>query len=411
MSRLALLVSHAESPHGATAKSREPFSAGPYPGAHVAPFELHSERRGLPDAISRNEERTRIAINDLQKAKAEILLVKELRPSPGSPKKISLDSESGQQPNKEPKAAAHERATNCSREFCIQNSFKPTNFKETLSQSPIEKNIESASQPLGKRVQSLAEAPWRREEDHRLGRPAERKSQTAGIPQKIRKTNAAPKTLKTLEIPETSEKLGTSAALETPQINGGQEAFKAFRAHPPTEASRAPKVPNAPKAPKAPVALKFSKDSRGLETSRTPEPRGAPGAPGSSKITGPPVVSERPDLSETSKASSRGDGSGSWFQVCSDKYVLQDSYKGNDFWDLSKFFFFEWGDPTGGTVQYLGKNDAQRYNLMKVTSDGRMQMLIDTSETLQAPQGRKALRITSQKSWSDVSKKDFRFKL
>lgn len=91
-------------------------------------------------------------------------------------------------------------------------------------------------------------------------------------------------------------------------------------------------------------------------------------------------------------------------EQCSDKYVLSDTYKGNDFWAPEKFFFFEWGDPTGGTVQYVSKSDAQKYNLIKTTSDGRAQMLSDTTEVVASGQGRKSVRITSQKAWSDVSK-------
>lgn len=89
-------------------------------------------------------------------------------------------------------------------------------------------------------------------------------------------------------------------------------------------------------------------------------------------------------------------------QQCSDKYVLSDTFKGNDFWEPSKFFFFEWGDPTGGTVKYVNKSEAQKYNLIKTTSDGRAQILVDTTEVLSAGQGRKAIRLTSQKAWSDV---------
>lgn len=89
-------------------------------------------------------------------------------------------------------------------------------------------------------------------------------------------------------------------------------------------------------------------------------------------------------------------------QTCSDKYVLADSFKGNDFWEPAKFYFFEWGDPTGGTVKYVSKSEAQKYKLIKTTSDGRAQIFADATEKLRPDEGRKAVRLTSQKAWSDV---------
>lgn len=114
-------------------------------------------------------------------------------------------------------------------------------------------------------------------------------------------------------------------------------------------------------------------------------------------------------LTRSSKAKDNADRDNLWNPrgfsqraTCSDVYTLTDTYRGNDFWEPSKFFFFEWGDPTGGTVQYVGKSDAQRYNLIKTTSDNRMLMYVDTTEVLNAGQGRKAVRITSQKVWDEV---------
>ncbi|OEH76822.1 PAN domain-containing protein [Cyclospora cayetanensis] len=89
-------------------------------------------------------------------------------------------------------------------------------------------------------------------------------------------------------------------------------------------------------------------------------------------------------------------------QECSDSYTLSDIFKGDDFWEPSKFFFFEWGDPTGGTVEYVGKADAQKYNLIKTMSDGRIQLLTDTTEVLANGKGRKSVRLTSQKAWRDA---------
>ena len=89
-------------------------------------------------------------------------------------------------------------------------------------------------------------------------------------------------------------------------------------------------------------------------------------------------------------------------EVCSDLYNLEESFIGDDFWDLSKFFFFEWGDPTGGTVEYVGKQTAQRYSLIKTLSDKRIHIKADTTETLASNKGRKAIRLTSQRAWTDV---------
>ncbi|KAL8269898.1 hypothetical protein Esti_006183 [Eimeria stiedai] len=77
-------------------------------------------------------------------------------------------------------------------------------------------------------------------------------------------------------------------------------------------------------------------------------------------------------------------------QVCSDIYVLSDTFRGSDFWNPAKFFFFEWGDPTGGTVEYVSTADAQRYKLINSTSDGRAQIYADSTETLGPGKGRKS---------------------
>lgn len=94
--------------------------------------------------------------------------------------------------------------------------------------------------------------------------------------------------------------------------------------------------------------------------------------------------------------------------TCYEKYSLSEEYRGDDFWNAEKFEFFSEVDPTEGVVQYLSKEDALRGHLIETTADGRATLSVDTKETLKVGEGRKSVRITSLRSWQDVSHSSIR---
>lgn len=64
-----------------------------------------------------------------------------------------------------------------------------------------------------------------------------------------------------------------------------------------------------------------------------------------------------------------------------------------DSWD-----FWEWDDPTHGTVDYLSSSDAWSSGLVSINSAGNAIMAVDTTETVST--ARKSIRISSTLTWT-----------
>jgi hypothetical protein len=77
-------------------------------------------------------------------------------------------------------------------------------------------------------------------------------------------------------------------------------------------------------------------------------------------------------------------------------WTLTDTINPTDF--ESDFEWFTGTDPTNGLVTYQSLADAKTYNLSVVSND-KFVMAVDT--TAEALSGRKSVRITSSKSYSD----------
>ncbi|KAF8861644.1 hypothetical protein BDZ45DRAFT_713211 [Acephala macrosclerotiorum] len=80
-------------------------------------------------------------------------------------------------------------------------------------------------------------------------------------------------------------------------------------------------------------------------------------------------------------------------------YALDTSYSGSTF--FNSWSFFTGTDPAHGFVQYLSQSDAQTAGLISQGSGSPAFMGVDHSTTLATTaQGRKSVRITTQKSWT-----------
>lgn len=77
------------------------------------------------------------------------------------------------------------------------------------------------------------------------------------------------------------------------------------------------------------------------------------------------------------------------------QYVLEDNYFDGNFFD--KFSFFTAADPTHGFVNYVDRNTASGAGLIN-NNNGQAYMGVD--HTNSAPNGRNAVRITSNKAYS-----------
>ncbi|KIL69297.1 glycoside hydrolase family 16 protein [Amanita muscaria Koide BX008] len=80
------------------------------------------------------------------------------------------------------------------------------------------------------------------------------------------------------------------------------------------------------------------------------------------------------------------------------KYTLQDYYKGQSF--LDDWDYFTGGDPTGGNVVYLNRDDAVAKNLTYVQPDGVTMLAVDDYSDVPAGGNRNSVRIQTKKSYS-----------
>ncbi|KAI0825215.1 concanavalin A-like lectin/glucanase domain-containing protein [Trametes gibbosa] len=80
----------------------------------------------------------------------------------------------------------------------------------------------------------------------------------------------------------------------------------------------------------------------------------------------------------------------------SSPWKISRSYQGDTFFDGWGFWDFD--DPTHGTVQYVDRNTANSSNLIEINSDGRAVMRVDT--TAQVSGNRKSVRITTTDSFT-----------
>lgn len=60
-------------------------------------------------------------------------------------------------------------------------------------------------------------------------------------------------------------------------------------------------------------------------------------------------------------------------------YAMLDNFRGNDFFDPTKFSFFTGNDPTNGYVDYVSKVDAEAANLIGVDTNGRASIRVDSN--------------------------------
>ncbi|WWC58563.1 uncharacterized protein I303_101106 [Kwoniella dejecticola CBS 10117] len=89
--------------------------------------------------------------------------------------------------------------------------------------------------------------------------------------------------------------------------------------------------------------------------------------------------------STTSAGSSESTSSSGWFKV--------EEWSGNSFFDNVNFW--EWNDPTHGTVDYLNAGDAWNSGLISINSNKRAVMAVDTTQVVSG--GRKSIRIHGNK--------------
>ncbi|OCF45360.1 endo-1,3(4)-beta-glucanase [Kwoniella heveanensis CBS 569] len=92
-------------------------------------------------------------------------------------------------------------------------------------------------------------------------------------------------------------------------------------------------------------------------------------------------VSATATSSESTSASAAPSSSSTWQKV--------EEWSGNSFFDNVNFW--EWNDPTHGTVDYLNAGDAWNSGLISINSAGRAVMAVDTTEVVSG--GRKSIRI------------------
>ncbi|EJD03860.1 uncharacterized protein FOMMEDRAFT_167171 [Fomitiporia mediterranea MF3/22] len=77
-------------------------------------------------------------------------------------------------------------------------------------------------------------------------------------------------------------------------------------------------------------------------------------------------------------------------------YQLVESHSGNNFFD--GFSFFDFPDPTGGTVDYQSQSNAEDNELIAINDAGNAVIRVDTTPTI--PGNRKAVRITTENSFT-----------
>ncbi|KAJ7151515.1 glycoside hydrolase family 16 protein [Mycena filopes] len=100
--------------------------------------------------------------------------------------------------------------------------------------------------------------------------------------------------------------------------------------------------------------------------------------------------------STTKKGSSTGTATGASATATSAWHLTQ-NYEGSSFFD--GFSFWDTGDPTHGTVQYLSRDDGEAANLVSTdSSTGNAIMRVETTPTVSS--ARKSIRITTNKSFT-----------
>lgn len=80
----------------------------------------------------------------------------------------------------------------------------------------------------------------------------------------------------------------------------------------------------------------------------------------------------------------------------SSDWKLVESWAGSNFFD--NFAFWEWDDPTHGTVDFQSSSDAWNNGLVSIDSNGHAIMKVDTTENVSG--GRKAIRISGNLVWT-----------
>jgi len=80
------------------------------------------------------------------------------------------------------------------------------------------------------------------------------------------------------------------------------------------------------------------------------------------------------------------------------QYEKEDSFVGSDF--FTKWTFYDGGDPTHGTVDFVTQQEAEQQKLISASAD-KVYMGVDSWSTLPPGQGRKAVKILSRKTYNN----------
>ncbi|EIW68023.1 hypothetical protein TREMEDRAFT_57424 [Tremella mesenterica DSM 1558] len=115
-----------------------------------------------------------------------------------------------------------------------------------------------------------------------------------------------------------------------------------------------------------------------------------------------------PDITSTSTLGQNGWAHGSSTKTSSARpsatshsnsnsdWTLVKTHSGNSFFD--EWDFWQWDDPTHGTVSFQSADAAWSQGLVSVNGNGHAMMKVDTTQNVQG--GRKAIRITTQRAFT-----------
>ncbi|KAJ8522535.1 hypothetical protein ONZ45_g901 [Pleurotus djamor] len=79
-------------------------------------------------------------------------------------------------------------------------------------------------------------------------------------------------------------------------------------------------------------------------------------------------------------------------------WLIEDTFQGNSFFD--NFFFFNYSDPTNGSVVYVDRDDAFKKRLVYVDDNDKVIMKGDNTSWLPRDQFRESIRIESYKNYN-----------
>ncbi|KFH02293.1 1,3(4)-beta-glucanase [Toxoplasma gondii VAND] len=147
-------------------------------------------------------------------------------------------------------------------------------------------------------------------------------------------------------------------------------------------------------SPNNPLRREREREKRTPGSATSSDVSSSPGSSVSSAFSALLPSGQVPRLKQT-EASTGGPCRETWYKAR--------SYQGWEILDESKFWFFTYDDPTGGYVNYVGREEAIHKGLVSVTADGRTIVKVDSWNTVKdGDRGRDSVRLSAVEGFDDA---------